>query len=386
MKDKHVIIISFTFTVVFLAFLTIFATKKGYSKELKNFDFGNKSVASGYIGVDASTPYSKDRGYGFNQPENMENVDGSTDDELSDAVVFNEYGIKSDNTFNVDLEDGIYEVTIQTGPTSERTRVVAEGYLQEFNILSDNEKRTFRLPVSDGQLNILVTSSFGESGEYTLSSLTIDKVSTDVSNKQNIWLCGDSTVAEYAQTSDDVNCGWGQVLHEFVDTSKYEIRNFSSGGQYATNFLYDDEFDPIEYYGKKGDYFVMVLGGNDVTYSTPDDFYQAVSYMTDIALEKEMKVIYVQQPPLSDAVSLTPDLTDYWSNKQLGEMGEEKGVKVVDLFTPSFDFFKSIGQEETFTYFIEDDNEHTNEKGARLIAKYFVDGAELAPARPISIE
>jgi len=347
------------------------------NNETIKFDFGNKGEADGYIKVDSSTKYLSNTGYGFNTPDRIKDIDSNGENELEDAVLFEKYGVASDNTFDVDLPDGLYEITVKMGPIHDRSRIVAEEYLQEFNIDLAGETRTFKVPVSDGKLNILATSSFGADGEYSLSSLDITKVPSDLSNKTNIWLCGDSTVANYDQRQDNPKCGWGQVLHEFVDTSKYEIRNFSSGGQYAKEFLEEDEFKPIEHYGKKGDYFVMVLGGNDVTASNPDEFYDCVSYMTDICKEKEMEVIYIQQPPLSDAVSLTPDLTDYWSNKQLGEMGEEKDVKVVDLFNPSFNFFKSIGQEETFTYFVKGDNEHTNMKGARYIANLFVEGAGL---------
>jgi len=35
------------------------------------FDFGAGPVEPGYIGVSASTAYSKSRGYGFNTPWNM---------------------------------------------------------------------------------------------------------------------------------------------------------------------------------------------------------------------------------------------------------------------------------------------------------------------------
>ena len=41
------------------------------------FDFGAGAVEYGYIGVNASMAYSRDRGYGFNTPGNMRNVSAS---------------------------------------------------------------------------------------------------------------------------------------------------------------------------------------------------------------------------------------------------------------------------------------------------------------------
>lgn len=373
-ENKFVVItVIFCLTVITIYFTHNTNQPTTFSKDIDpvhyKFDFGNRGTAKGYIGVKASDKYTKEKGYGFNTPKNMKNVNANGKKELRDAVLFKTFGTKSSNTFNVDLKKGMYEITIHTGITKNKSRILAEGYLQEFNIRSDGEKRTFRIPVIDGQLNLSVTSSFKESGEYTLSSLEVKKISDDPTMPQTIWLCGDSTVAEYDQREDNPVCGWGQVLHEFIDTSKFEIKNLSSGGQYAKSFLDTDEFKPVEHYGKKGDYFLMILGGNDTFYSNAKEFKECVSYMTDVARKNDIEVVYVKQPPKSTAVSQTPNLKTYWFNDELGELGEEKNVKIIDLFTPSFTFFKSIGQERTYTYFRIGDDEHTNEKGAKYIAE-----------------
>lgn len=139
------------------------------------FDFGAGAVEWGYIGVDANTAYSRDRGYGFNTPGNMRNVSASGSGVASDAVQFLTYGIKSYNTFNVDLPNGLYEIKVTLGNTS-RASVAAEGVLQIINMTGNGAVDQFQIPITDGQLNILVTE--GKAGTaFTLSALEIRKLS-----------------------------------------------------------------------------------------------------------------------------------------------------------------------------------------------------------------
>ena len=76
------------------------------------FDFGAGAVENGYTGVFATTAYTGTRGYGFNTPASMRNVTASGSGIASDAVQFLKFGTKSDNTFNVDLPNGLYEVKV----------------------------------------------------------------------------------------------------------------------------------------------------------------------------------------------------------------------------------------------------------------------------------
>lgn len=141
------------------------------------FDFGSGGVQSGYTGVSASDAYSSSKGYGFNTPSNMANVSASGSGVLSDAVQFKAYGTTSNNTFNVDLPNGLYQVTVTLGNTK-RTSIAAEGVYQIMDMTGDNATDTFQIPITDGQLNILATP--GKEGyAYTMSTLEIHKISDD---------------------------------------------------------------------------------------------------------------------------------------------------------------------------------------------------------------
>ena len=81
------------------------------------------------------------------------------------------------NTFNVDLPNGLYRVTVTLGDTT-RTSIAAEGVLQIINMTGNNARDTILIPITDGQLNIMATD--GKAGyAHTMSALDIEWVSSD---------------------------------------------------------------------------------------------------------------------------------------------------------------------------------------------------------------
>jgi len=68
-------------------------------------------------------------------------------------------------------------------------------------------------------------------------------------NKQNyIYIGGDSTVCNYYPLDTSAQAGWGQMLHKFVDTNVFQIRNMASSGQFARGFRDDGQFEAIMKY------------------------------------------------------------------------------------------------------------------------------------------
>ncbi|HRU98575.1 MAG TPA: GDSL-type esterase/lipase family protein [Ruminococcus sp.] len=255
------------------------------------FDFGGGGTAGGYTGVSASDGYNAGRGYGFAQTYNMSNVGASGGGALSDAVQFKDTG--KGNTFNVDLPNGLYQVTVILGNTN-RTSVRAEGMLQLINLTGNNCSETFQIPITDGQLNIQAVP--GKDGyAYTMSALEIKQISSDATMKPTIWLCGDSTVCNYYNTADTAQHGWGQFLKDYLSDKKYEVRNMAASGQYAKGFVDAGQFDAIEYYGKPGDIYIISIGINDINYSNSTEYTNVVTDMVKRAKAKGMEVILVKQ-------------------------------------------------------------------------------------------
>lgn len=347
------------------------------------FDFGSRGTQSGYIGVSASTGYNAGQGYGFNTPGNMKDVNASGSGALSDAVQFVTSGNKSSNTFNVDLDKGLYQVSVWLGDTM-RTSVAAEGMLQLINLTGNNAYDTFQIPVTDGQLNLNCTA--GKEGyAYTLSALEITKISDDPTMKPTIWLCGDSTVCNYYPLESSQRVGWGQVFGEYIDTSTYQIRNMAASGQFAKGFVTGGQFDAIEAYGKPGDLYYISIGINDTNYSNADEYYQVVTDMTKRAKAKGMTVILVKQQGRADDISRNPLLTGRWFGGQLDQVGSEQSVQVIDLFNLAQNHFLSIGQMATSALYDAGDTLHFNRSGARVLADLVAKATDFAgtPVEPV---
>lgn len=348
----------------------------GFSGALKNsgaeaasanwkFDFGGKGAASGYTGVSASEGYNSGKGYGFAQTGSVKDVDAAGSGALSDAVQFVSTDI--DNTFNVDLPNGLYQITVTTGNTS-RTSIKAEGMLQLMNLTGNNAVETFQIPVTDGQLNIQATEGRANT-PFTLSTLEITQLNTTGTTNPTVWLCGDSTVANYYNTADTSQHGWGQYFGSYISESGYQVRNMAASGQYAKGFVDAGQFTPIEAYGKAGDYYIISIGINDTNYSNATEYYETVTDMVKKTKAKGMEVILVKQQGRRSDLNRNPKLGGRWFGGQLDTIGQEQGVQVVDLFTPWQDFGISVGFDAMEAYYAADDDLHQSKLGSQKLAE-----------------
>lgn len=330
-----------------------------------HFDFGGGGTASGYTGVSASTGYSSSKGYGFADTSKVKNVSASGGGALSDAVQFTDTGFS--NTFNVDLPNGLYRVTVTLGNTT-RTSVAAEGVLQIINMTGTNAIDTILIPITDGQLNVMATN--GKSGyPHTISALDIEWVSADTQLPPTVWFCGDSTVCNYYPKATSAQAGWGQVFDQYIDTSKWQVRNMAASGQYAAGFVNGGQFAPIMKYGKAGDVYIISIGINDTNYSNKDEYTKVVTDMVQQAKAKGMQVILVKQQGRAGDMTNNPNLTGRWFGTQLDAIGAAEGVQVIDLFVPFLNYCKSIGQQATYGLYMPNDTLHPNRQGAMKLAE-----------------
>ncbi len=331
------------------------------------FDFGGGGTASGYTGVSASDGYNASKGYGFAQTGNMANVSASGSGALSDAVQFKNTSLG--NTFNVDLPNGLYEIKVTLGNTN-RTSVRAENMLQLINLTGNNAYDTFQIPVTDGQLNIMACE--GKSGyAHTMSALEIKQLNTTGVTNPTVWICGDSTVANYYNVADSSQHGWGQFFGDYVKDSGYIVRNMASSGQYAAGFIGGGQFDAIKTYGKSGDYYIISIGINDTnkSYTTEEKYIESVTYMTQEAKKKGMEVILVKQQGRRSDLQRNPLLGGRWFGGDLDKIGASENVQVVDLFTAWQNFGVSVGYDGMGAYYASGDDLHQSKLGAQKLAE-----------------
>ncbi|ACL41329.1 lipolytic protein G-D-S-L family [Pseudarthrobacter chlorophenolicus A6] len=335
------------------------------------FDFGSGPVEKGYTGVSAADAYTPERRYGFNTPEHMANVSAKGNGVGSDAVRFLEFGTKSSNTFNVDLKEGLYRVTVTLGDTS-RASVAAEGVFQEMNLTGNGATASFEIPVTDGQLNLLVTE--GKVGTaFTLSALDIEKVSRHPQMDPTIWVGGDSTVASYYPLDSSAQGGWGQLLPEFVDSEKFDVRNMATGGQIARGFRNDGQLEAILQYSKPGDLFLLEMGINDTAAknaTTEAEFKEIMRDMVrQVAATGATPVLVTPQGRATDFVDGVHSSVDRWYRHSTVALAEEEGIPLVDLNVLSSAYFTGIGPEATLALFMTGDTLHPNRAGATELAR-----------------
>ncbi|KQQ83584.1 esterase [Arthrobacter sp. Leaf137] len=335
------------------------------------FDFGGGPAEQGYTGVSASDAYTPERRYGFNTPEHMANVAAKGTGAGSDAVRFLEFGTKSSNTFNVDLKEGLYRVTVTLGDTS-RASVAAEGVFQEMNLTGNGATASFEIPVTDGQLNLLVTE--GKVGTaFTLSALDIEKVSRHPEMDPTIWVGGDSTVASYYPLDSSVQGGWGQLLPQFVNPEEYDVRNMATGGQIARGFRNDGQLEAILQYIKPGDLFLLEMGINDTAAknaTTEAEFKEIMRDMVrQVAATGATPVLVTPQGRATDFVDGVHSSVDRWYRHSTVALAQEEGVPLVDLNVLSSAYFTQIGPEATLALFMNGDTLHPNRAGATELAR-----------------
>ncbi len=333
------------------------------------FDFG-ANAENGYTSVSAADGYNASKGYGFAQTGNVANTAAGGQGALSDAVQFKSED--SGNTFNVDLPKGLYEVKIITGNCS-RTSIKMEGMLQMINLTGNNAVETIRIPVTDGQLNLQAVAGRANT-PFAISAVEITQLNTTGEMKPTIWLCGDSTVANYYNVADTSQHGWGQFLGEYVDKNQWEIRNMAASGQYAKGFVDAGQFTPIEYYGKEGDVYVISIGINDTNYSNAEEYYNTVTDMVKKAKAKGMTVVLVKQQGRRGDLTRNPLLGGRWFGGQLDTIGNEQNVTVIDLFNPWQDFGISVGYEKMADYYAiqangSNDDLHQSKLGSMKLAE-----------------
>jgi len=361
-----IVIVTITMLGCFLD-LPVKATTNEYK-----FDFGTGTVERGYIGVSASTAYSKSKGYGFNTPSDIRNVSASGSGVASDAVQFMKFGTKSGNTFNVDLDNGLYEIKVTLGNTS-RASIAAEGVYQIINMTGNSATDKFQIPITDGQLNILVTE--GKVGTaFTLSSIEIKKISDVPTTNRTIYIGGDSTVCNYYPLDKSTQAGWGQMFHEFVDTNTFQVRNMASGGQIARGFRDGGQFEAIMKYIKPGDLFILQFGINDTNSKNSTTEAQFKEIMTDMVKKvKATGATMILSTPQGRATDFNSanvhNSQNRWYRNATIAVAKEQGVRLVDLNVLSSKYFTSIGSSATMALYMSGDSLHPNRKGATQLAR-----------------
>ncbi|MEH7120307.1 SGNH/GDSL hydrolase family protein [Neobacillus vireti] len=356
----------------------------------KKFDFGTTSstVKEGYVKVDADTVYTTEKGYGFADPTKVTSADRNTADPLkSDFITTKE------TSFNVDLPNGDYTVTVISGDETEGTEVgiKAENIQKVQNTTiaaGEYLERSFDIALVDGQLTIELTGA-----NPKLNGLTIEKLpERSAGELPTVYIAGDSTV----QTYDEYwrpQAGWGQMISRFF-SSDITFKNHAIGGRSTKTFINEGRLDTVLREIKPDDYFFIQFGHNDATISVPERYASVADYKnylkTFINGARERGAIPILVTPMGrrDFNPTTGKFNVSFPEYVQGmkEVAEELNVDLVDLSARSIAYYDSIGPEGSLSVFLHldagiytafpngsQDNTHFQEYGAIQMARLVSD-------------
>ena len=229
-------------------------------------------------------------------------------------------------------------------------------------------------------------------------------------DKPTLYIIGDSTV----RNTNRPQCGWGEMINEFLDTTRISISNQAMAGRSTRTFIKEKRWDKVLSTLKAGDFVIMQFGHNEG--SKPDTSrggYRGVLRGTgdetvdllwkDSTIETVHTYGWYLKKFVNDAkakgataiiCSMIP--RNQWDDKIKGdttsgkivrranndfgkwakEVAASEGAFFIDLNAISADKYDVMGPDEVKKLF-QGDHTHTNVDGARINAASVTEGVKL---------
>jgi rhamnogalacturonan acetylesterase len=228
--------------------------------------------------------------------------------------------------------------------------------------------------------------------------------------KPTLYIIGDSTV----RNNNRPQCGWGEMINDFFDTTQISISNQAMAGRSTRTFVKEKRWEKVLSTLKPGDFVIMQFGHNEG--SKPDTSrggYRGVLRGTgdetvdllwkDSTIETVHTYGWYLKKFVSDtkakgatAIICSMIPRNQWDNKIKGdstsgkivrranndfgkwakEVAVSEGVFFIDLNAISADKYDVMGPDEVKKLF-QGDHTHTNVDGARMNAASVAEGVRL---------
>jgi lysophospholipase L1-like esterase len=220
-------------------------------------------------------------------------------------------------------------------------------------------------------------------------------------DKPTIYIIGDSTV----RNTNRPQCGWGEVIGDFFDSTKISISNQAMAGRSTRTFVKEGRWDKVLSTMKAGDFLLIQFGHNEgsrpdtsragyrgvlkgtgedtVQLTWPDGKPETVHsygwYLRKFvreAKEKGATVIICSMIPRNEFREGKVMRADKDYGKWAKEIAEQESAFFVDLNAITADKYDALGPEETKKFF-PGDHTHTNMDGAKVNAASVTEGIKL---------
>lgn len=219
--------------------------------------------------------------------------------------------------------------------------------------------------------------------------------------KPALYIIGDSTV----RNTNRPQCGWGEKINDFFDTTQLHISNQAMAGRSTRTFIKEKRWEKVMSTIKAGDYLIIQFGHNEG--SKPDTNkagYRGVlkgigEETVELTWSDNTKEIvhtygwylrkFVNDAKSKGAIpviaSMIPrnqfvDGKVKRANKDYGkwakEVAESEAVAFIDLNSITADKYDVLGPDKVKEFF-PGDHTHTNETGAAVNAASVAEGIKL---------
>ncbi len=219
--------------------------------------------------------------------------------------------------------------------------------------------------------------------------------------KPTLYIIGDSTV----RNTNRPQCGWGEKIGDFFDTTQLSISNQAMAGRSTRTFIKEKRWEKVMSTIKKGDYLIMQFGHNEG--SRPDTNKAGYRGVLKGTGEETVELTwpdstketvhtygwyirkFIQDAKSKGAVPVVASMiprnefrdgkvqranNDY--GKWAKEVAASEGVFFIDLNSITADKYDAMGPEKTKELF-PGDHTHTNEAGAIINAASVTEGIKL---------
>jgi lysophospholipase L1-like esterase len=233
--------------------------------------------------------------------------------------------------------------------------------------------------------------------QYIFSFLALTVIfllSFSTAEKVNIWMIGDSTMAnKRPETAPET--GWGMALQQFFNEGA-KVHNHAVNGRSSKSFLSEGRWKSVCDSLKPGDYVIIQFGHNDektdsIRHTDPFTTYkQILKKYIDEARSKEAYPI-VCSPIVRRHFDTAGNLKDTHGDyiKAAREIAAETNTPYIDMEAKTRKLVAEAGPEKSKSLFLfckpgeyinrpdgAQDSTHLNRDGARKVAGLFVDGVK----------
>ena len=217
-------------------------------------------------------------------------------------------------------------------------------------------------------------------------------------NKPTIYIIGDSTV----RNTNRPQCGWGEMIGEFFDSTQINISNQAMAGRSTRTFIKEKRWEKVMSTLTEGDYVIMQFGHNEgskpdtsragyrgVLRGTGDETVQLtwkdgtvetvhtygwyLKKFIQEAKSKGARPIVCSMIPRNQWADGKVKRANNDFGKWAKEVAESEGAFFIDLNAITADKYDVLGPDEVKKLF-HGDHTHTNVDGAKINAASVVHG------------